>query len=232
MRWGVIVFPGTNCDFDVHHVLTGVCGYRAEYVWHEEADLSGYDAVVLPGGFSYGDYLRVGAVARFAPVMSSVAEFAAGGKPVLGICNGFQILCEAGLLPGALQRNRSLKFQCEPVFLRVENTGTPFTGACRPGQVLRVPINHGEGSYYADPATLADLEANNQIVFRYCSGEGTRDPRFNPNGSVADIAGVCNRAGNVVGLMPHPERAAEAMLGSADGRLMFELPAMAQLPAL
>ncbi len=222
MRWGVVVFPGTNCETDTFHVIKEVCGHEAAYVWHEDTDLSGFDAVVLPGGFSYGDYLRTGAIARYAPVMGAVADCAAAGKPVLGICNGFQILCEAGLLPGALHRNQSLKFQCEPVYLKVENNRTPFSRACQPGQVLRVPINHGEGNFFADPEILAELEANRQVVFRYSSKDGSNDASYNPNGSVANIAGICNRAGNVVGLMPHPERAAELILGSVDGKLLFD----------
>jgi phosphoribosylformylglycinamidine synthase subunit PurQ / glutaminase len=222
MRWGVIVFPGTNCDADTHHVLTRVMGEEAVYVWHEETDLRRCDALVLPGGFAHGDYLRAGAIARISPVMEAVREFAAAGKPVLGICNGFQVLVEAGLLPGAMMRNAGLRFICRFVNVRVENTATPFTRACRPGQVLRLPIAHNEGSYFCEPDELRELERRGQVLFRYCEPDGEVTPEANPNGSVASIAGICNAAGNVMGLMPHPERAAEALLGSDDGRCIFE----------
>ena len=221
MRFGVVVFPGTNCDFDTHYVLGEVLGQPVRYVWHQEEDLGDLEAVVLPGGFSYGDYLRTGAIARFSPVMAAVSRFAAGGGLVLGICNGFQILCEAGLLPGALRRNRSLKFQCQPTRLRVERDDLPFTAGLRRGEVLAIPINHGEGNFYADPATLEEMEQAGQIVFRYATPAGEVTDAANPNGSVGNIAGICNREGNVLGLMPHPERASEAALGSEDGRRLF-----------
>lgn len=221
MTWGIVVFPGTNCEIETRHVLTNVIGDRAEYVWHQERDLGRFDALVLPGGFAHGDYLRAGAIARFSPVMEAVREFAEAGKPVLGICNGFQVLVEAGLLPGAMMRNTGLRFLCRFVTIRVENAQTPFTQGMRPGQVLRMPIAHNEGSYYCSPAQLLDLERRRQILFRYCEPDGTVTPDANPNGSVANIAGVCNAKGNVAGLMPHPERAAEAVLGSDDGRLLF-----------
>lgn len=217
MRVGVVVFPGSNCDADVKWAVEQVGG-EAEFLWHQERDLSRFDAVILPGGFSYGDYLRCGAIARFSPVMAEVARFAAAGRPVLGICNGFQILTEAGLLPGALLRNAGLRFLCLPVHLRVENAVTPWTQGLSRGAVLRLPIAHGEGNYYADPETLAELEANDQVVFRYATPDGRLLAEANPNGSIAHIAGVCNREGNVVGLMPHPERAVTALLGGEDGR--------------
>jgi phosphoribosylformylglycinamidine synthase len=218
MKVGVIVFPGSNCDHDAFHAATAVLGHEAALVWHKDTSLGGADLVILPGGFSHGDYLRTGAVARFSPIMQAVSAFAASGGPVLGICNGFQILLEAGLLPGAMLRNRGLRFRCEFVHLRVEQTDTPFTGLCRPGQVLRMPIAHGEGNYYAPPEVLDELEKNRQVVFRYSDASGKIAPEFNPNGSLNSIAGICNRARNVVGLMPHPERASEAALGSDDGR--------------
>lgn len=215
MKWAVLQFPGSNCDQDLIHVLRSVMGKDAAYLWHKERSLGDAEVVLVPGGFSYGDYLRCGAIARFSPVMRAVAEFAARGGFVLGICNGFQILCEAGLLPGCLIRNRELRFVCREVAVRVENAGIPFTGRAKAGQVLRMPVAHGEGNYFADAETLVRIERGGQVVFRYCEGA-------NPNGSLADIAGVCNERGNVMGLMPHPERASEAILGSADGRLIFE----------
>ncbi|MDB4895583.1 MAG: phosphoribosylformylglycinamidine synthase [Firmicutes bacterium] len=221
MRFGVTVFPGTNCEMDTLHALREALGYEADYIWHQERDLSRFDAVVIAGGFSYGDYLRTGAVARFSPVMEAVAEFAEQGRLVLGVCNGFQILCEAGLLPGALQRNVHLQFRCSWSHLRVENNATPFTSACREGQVLQVPVNHGEGNYFADADTLAELNRNHQVLLRYCDADGSVDPAISPNGSVENIAGISNKQGNVMGLMPHPERAAEAILGSTDGRYIF-----------
>ncbi|HEY3316355.1 MAG TPA: phosphoribosylformylglycinamidine synthase subunit PurQ [Bacillota bacterium] len=221
MSWAVVVFPGTNCEIDCRHVIADVLDLPVDYVWHKERSLSGYDAVVLPGGFSYGDYLRTGAIARFSPIMGAVEEFAASGRPVLGICNGFQILLEAGLLPGAMRRNEGLKFQCHDVFLRVENAGTAFTNRCAPGQVLRVPIKHGEGNYYADQATLEELEGEGRVVFRYAEPDGTVSAAANPNGSLGNIAGIVNREGNVLGMMPHPEIAAERLLGMEDGRLIF-----------
>lgn len=222
MRFGVVVFPGSNCDADAYHVIKEVLNRPVDYVWHQERDLSSYDCLVIPGGFSYGDYLRTGAIARFSPVMEGVAELAARGGLVLGICNGFQILLEAGLLPGAMHRNLGLQFRCHFTHLRTENANTPFTSLCRPGQVLKVPIAHGEGNYYADEATIDELERTGRVVFRYCTPEGEVNPGANPNGSVVNIAGICNREGNVLGMMPHPERAAEEILGSVDGRVIFE----------
>jgi len=217
MRFAVIVFPGTWSDSDCYHVFTDILGQPADYVWHRQSDLSQYDCVVLPGGFSYGDYLRTGAIARFSPVMEAVVRHAEAGKPVIGICNGFQILCEAGLLPGALIRNESLQYRCLWVNLRVENADTTFSAACRPGQVLAIPISHGEGRYYADGETLARLEAERRVVFRYCDADGQAMAVANPNGSVENIAGIINERGNVLGMMPHPERACEALLGGEDG---------------
>ena len=222
MRFAVIVFPGSNCDHDAYHAAKHVLGQEAEFVWHKESDLRGADAVILPGGFSFGDYLRTGAIARFSPVMDAVKRFAAAGGPVIGICNGFQILLEAGLLPGAMLRNSGLKFRCEHVHVRVEQTDTPFTLACRPHQVLRLPIAHGEGNYFATPDELRTLEQNRQIVFRYVDAAGVVTEEANPNGSIASIAGICSERRNVVGLMPHPERACELSVGSADGVVMFE----------
>ncbi len=222
MRFGVVIFPGTWSDQDCHHVLGTVLAQPVEYVWHKDTDLRRFDAIVLPGGFSYGDYLRTGAIARFSPVMRSVERFAAEGGLVIGICNGFQILCEAGLLPGVLMRNRDLRFHCQWTHLRTETTDTPFSGRCERRQVLRIPISHGEGCYYADPVTLAELKANDQIVFRYCEPDGRVTDESNPNGSIENIAAICNRARNVLGMMPHPERCAEEVLGGVDGRVIFE----------
>jgi len=222
MTFAVVVFPGSNCDHDAYHAVTAVLGQSAELIWHKDTDLKGADAVILPGGFAHGDYLRTGAMARFSPIMRKVEAFAAAGGPVLGICNGFQVLLEAGLLPGAMLRNRDLKFHCEHVHIRVEQTDTPFTIGCRRGQVLRIPIAHGEGNYFADPDVIARLEANRQVIFRYTDAAGNVADDANPNGSVAGIAGLCNEARNVVGLMPHPERACEARLGSADGLVLLE----------
>ena len=213
MRFGVIVFPGSNCDIDCHKAVQHTLGEPVDYIWHTAADLTGYDCIILPGGFSYGDYLRCGAIARFSAVMKAVVEAAEKGVYVLGICNGFQILLESGLLPGAMLRNRSLKFRCHPADLEVVNNRTPFTREYAPNERIRIPIAHGEGNYYCDEVTLAELKANNQIVFRY-AGE-------NPNGSVDNIAGICNRQGNVLGMMPHPERAVNRLLGSEDGKRMF-----------
>ncbi len=221
MRFGVVVFPGSNCDHDAYHAIGKVLGQPVEFIWHQSEQLEGFDAVVLPGGFAYGDYLRTGAIARFSPVMKAVERFARRGGLVLGICNGFQILLEAGLLPGAMLRNKGLRFICRHVHIRVESTQTPFTCAAQPGQVLKIPIAHSEGSYFCDPATLAELDRNGQIVFRYTTPDGREDPTANPNGSLANIAGISNREGNVLGLMPHPERASEADLGSADGLVIF-----------
>jgi phosphoribosylformylglycinamidine synthase len=213
VRFAVIVFPGSNCDVDAAKAVEDVVGEPVDLVWHQETDLSGYDCMILPGGFSYGDYLRCGAIANFSPVMEQVKEAAAEGKFVIGICNGFQILTESGLLPGALRHNHHLQFACEMVPLVVENDGTPFTSDYQKGQVIHIPIAHGEGNYYADDETLAKMKANNQIVFRY-HGK-------NPNGSVENIAGICNEQGNVLGMMPHPERAVHELLGSSDGRALF-----------
>ncbi|MDK2895578.1 MAG: phosphoribosylformylglycinamidine synthase subunit PurQ / glutaminase [Moorella sp. (in: firmicutes)] len=221
MKFGVIVFPGSNCDQDVYYALGSVLGQPVDYLWHGDTDVAGYDCLVLPGGFSYGDYLRAGAIARFAPIMPAVIDFARSGGLVLGICNGFQILLEAGLLPGAMRRNDCLQFRCQWTYLRVENNATPFTNRFREGQVIRIPIAHGEGNYYADAATLAELEANRQIIFRYCNQDGEVTPAANPNGSVGNIAGIVNREGNILGMMPHPERCAESLLGGTDGRELF-----------
>jgi phosphoribosylformylglycinamidine synthase I len=221
MRWAIIQFPGSNCDQDAFHVLKNVLGQEVGYIWHKDTSLQGADAVVVPGGFSYGDYLRCGAIARFSPIMPAVKEAAAQGKAVLGICNGFQILCEAGLLPGVLVRNASLHFRCETISVRVENAGSRFTSGYKVGQVLRLPIAHGEGHYVADDATLDELFANRQVLFAYCTADGQVTPEGNPNGSQRNIAGITNRAGNVLGLMPHPERASEKILGSDDGLGLF-----------
>ncbi|WOD37890.1 phosphoribosylformylglycinamidine synthase subunit PurQ [Nodosilinea sp. E11] len=222
MKFAVIVFPGANCDRDVAYVTRDVLGQPTRMVWHEDSDLGDVDVVVVPGGFSYGDYLRCGAIARFSPAMQATVEHANAGKPVLGICNGFQILTEVGLLPGALVRNRDMRFICDRVPLKVERTDLLWTSGYDPGQVITLPIAHGEGCYYADAATLAELEANQQIVFRYSSADGVCNDSTNPNGSLSNIAGICNRAGNVLGLMPHPERAADAVLGSVDGLPLFQ----------
>jgi phosphoribosylformylglycinamidine synthase len=220
MRFAVIVFPGTWSDTDSQYSLR-LAGQEADLVWHRETDLSRYDAIVLPGGFSYGDYLRSGAIARFSPVMETVAKDAEAGKPVVGICNGFQVLCESHLLPGALMRNDSLQYRCEWVYLRTENTHTVGTSALEPGQVIHVPISHGDGRYVADAATLDELEAKNRIAFRYCTADGQVTPNANPNGSERNIAGIVNERGNVLGMMPHPERACEALMGGEDGLLIW-----------
>ena len=222
MRAAVVTFPGSNCDYDCYKALTDVLGAEAWFVWHRDRDLGDADVVFLPGGFSYGDYLRAGAIARFSPVMDSVIRFAKAGKPVVGICNGFQILCEAGLLPGALVRNDVLQFRGEDVRVRVENADTIFTSGYRPGQVLRLPIAHGEGNYVADEDTLDRLEAERRVVFRYVDAAGEPTAASNPNGSLRNIAGIINEAGNVMGLMPHPERVVESLLGGADGLPLFE----------
>src|SRR5271156_2954268 len=221
MKFGVVVFPGSNCDHDAFHAVAKVLHQPAEFVWHQSEDLLGSDALILPGGFAHGDYLRTGAIARFSPVMKAVEKFANSGGLVLGICNGFQILLEAGLLPGAMMRNAGLRFICRPVHIRVEETDTPFTAAAKKGHVLTIPIAHGDGNYTCDDATLAELEKNRQILFRYTSGDGSDDYAGNPNGSLRNIAGICNRARNVAALMPHPERAVEAALDSQDGILIF-----------
>jgi phosphoribosylformylglycinamidine synthase len=221
LKFGVIVFPGSNCDHDAYHVISKHVGQPVDFIWHRDTDLSEYDAVIIPGGLSYGDYLRAGALARFSPVMNSVREFADEGNLVLGICNGFQILCEAGLLPGALIRNRNLHFICEHVNVRVETTETPFTNQLNGGSVLRIPIAHAEGNYVCDDETLDELQREDRIVFRYCDAQGVVSDAANPNGSRDAIAGICNRDRNVLGLMPHPERACEDLLGSTDGRDIF-----------
>lgn len=217
MKFGVIVFPGSNCDHDAFHALKHVLGVDTSFIWHKDADVGDVDAVIVPGGFSYGDYLRSGAIARFSPVMADVVRFAKSGGLVLGICNGFQILCEAGLLPGALLRNASLRFVCKPVYLRVENTDNPFTGDLEVGRRLQIPVAHGDGNYFASPETLDELERNGQVVFRYVTAEGRVDATANPNGSARNIAGVTNPERNVLGMMPHPERHVESILGSTDG---------------
>ena len=222
MNFAVLQFPASNCDQDALHVAKNVLGQSGRFVWHKENSLAGIDAVIVPGGFSYGDYLRTGAIARFSPIMQAVREFADKGGPVLGICNGFQILCEAGLLPGALIRNRSLQFRCEHIFLKTVTTQSPFTHKIPADKILRLCIAHGEGCYFADETTLAQLEKDNQIFWQYSDAQGQLTEKSNPNGSLRNIAGICNQARNVAGLMPHPERASESVLGSADGRLIFE----------
>jgi phosphoribosylformylglycinamidine synthase len=222
VRFGVVVFPGTNCDQDTLHALGEVLRQPARPIWHRETDLHGIDCVVLPGGFAHGDHLRAGAIARFSPVMGAVERFAAAGGLVLGICNGFQVLLEAGLLPGAMLPNAGLSFVCDWVHVRVERTDTPFLAACRPGQVLKLPIAHGEGNYFCSGEELTALEERGQVLLRYCDPRGRAEPRANPNGATADIAGLVNQRGNVFGLMPHPERASEPELGSSDGRLILQ----------
>jgi phosphoribosylformylglycinamidine synthase subunit PurQ / glutaminase len=221
MKFGVVVFPGSNCDHDAFHAIGHVLQRPVEFIWHQSENLQGSDAIILPGGFSYGDYLRTGAIARFSPVMKSVEKFANSGGLVLGICNGFQILLEAGLLPGAMMRNSGLRFICRHVYMRVEDTNSPFTNAANKGQILKIPIAHSDGNYSCDEGTLAELEKNRQILFRYTSPDGKDDNAGNPNGSVANIAGICNRERNVAGLMPHPERAVESALDSEDGLVVF-----------
>jgi phosphoribosylformylglycinamidine synthase len=221
VKFGIIVFPGSNCDHDAYHVISKQVGQPVDFIWHRDTDLKSFDALIIPGGFSYGDYLRAGALARFSPVMDSVKKFAATGGFVLGICNGFQILCEAGLLPGALIRNRDLNFICEHLCVRVETSDTPYTNEMTPGSVLRIPIAHAEGNYVCDDATLAELQREDRIVFRYCEPGGAVTEAANPNGSRDNIAGICNHSRNVLGLMPHPERACEDLLGSSDGRDIF-----------
>lgn len=221
MKFGVIVFPGSNCDHDAYHVVSKYVGQPVDFIWHKETDLSSFDAVIVPGGFSYGDYLRAGALARFSPVMRSLKDFAAEGKFVMGICNGFQILCEAGLLPGALRRNAGLHFLCKHVNLRVETTNSPFTSAIKPGSVLSLPIAHAEGNYTCDDETYSSLEENGQIVFRYSDEHGNVVETVNPNGSRGNIAGITNLDRNVLGMMPHPERACDELLGSSDGCDIF-----------
>jgi len=227
MKFGVIIFPGSNCDHDSYHAAITTTGQQATFLWHESHDLQNSDAIIVPGGFAYGDYMRTGAIARFAPIMQEVAKFAASGGLVIGICNGFQILCEAGLLPGALLRNAGLKYICKQVYLRVENADTPFTNTCKKGDVLQIPIGHMEGNYFCDAQTLATLQKQNRIVFRYATPEGKITDEANPNGSLDNIAGICNEGGNVLGMMPHPDRCSEALLGSADGAKIFRAMAAA-----
>jgi phosphoribosylformylglycinamidine synthase subunit PurQ / glutaminase len=222
MNFGVIRFPGSNCDQDAYHVLVDVMGQSTRYIWHKDTTLGDVDCVVVPGGFSYGDYLRTGAIARFSPAMKAVSEYAKAGGLVIGICNGFQILCEAHLLPGALIRNRGLKLRCEYLHVRVETTNSPFTNAARKGQVLRIPIAHGEGNYFAEPSVVEQLQREDRILLRYCARDGAINDAANPNGSLDNIAGICNEGRNVFGLMPHPERASEILLGSEDGKLIFD----------
>jgi len=222
MKFGVIVFPGSNCDYDAYQMVKAVIKEEVEFLWHQDKDIKGCDCLVLPGGFSYGDYLRTGAIARFAPIMKQVFEFAKNGGLVIGICNGFQILLEANLLPGAMLRNTSLRFVCKYVYIRVEQDNTPFTNACQKLQVLKIPVAHTDGNYYIPEEGLGELKDNNQIVFRYTSPQGNTDPAYNPNGALDDIAGICNLKRNVLGMMPHPERCGEKVLGSEDGRFIFE----------
>jgi phosphoribosylformylglycinamidine synthase len=221
MKIGVVVFPGTWSDRDCFRVFADVLDVPVEYIWHRDTDLSAYDCIVIPGGFSYGDYLRAGAIARFSPVMESISKFAQAGGLVIGICNGFQVLCEAGLLPGVLMRNEHLQFRCQWVDLRVENADSPFTSAMTPGQVIRMPISHGEGNYFADPRTLDELEANGRVAFRYAEPDGAITQASNPNGSARNIAGILNEKGNVLGMMPHPEKACEEILGATGGLPIF-----------
>jgi len=222
MKFAVILFPGSNCEVDCVHVIKEVLQEPVTTVWHKDTDLTQFDAVILPGGFSYGDYLRCGAIARFSPIMDAVIAHAKAGKPLLGICNGFQILTECGLLPGALLRNRSLQFICEDRFIRVENNQTMYTSLYKQDQVLRIPIAHAEGNYYADSDTIAKLEAENRVIFRYCDAQGNVTPESNPNGAIDNIAGIINEEGNVLGMMPHPERLSEAILGGDDGLALFQ----------
>jgi phosphoribosylformylglycinamidine synthase subunit PurQ / glutaminase len=222
MKFGVLVFPGSNCDHDAYWTIQHVANQPVTFLWHESHDLQNCDAIIVPGGFAYGDYLRTGAIAKFSPVMESVSKFAASGGLVLGLCNGFQILCESGLLPGALTRNAGLKYVCKPVQVRVENTDTPFTHFYRQGEVLTIPIGHMDGNYFCDEATLTELQRNNRILFRYCSNDGEITGASNPNGSLDNIAGVCNEGRNVLGMMPHPERLSEPELGGVDGVKIFD----------
>ncbi len=222
MKFGVIIFPGSNCDHDAYWVASEVAHQPVTFLWHETHDLENCDVVIVPGGFAYGDYLRTGAIAKFSPVMEAVRRFAADGGLVLGICNGFQVLCESGLLPGALMRNASLKYICKPVHVRVETTDTPFTNACRKDEVLTIPIGHMEGNYFCDPETLAALQSQDRVVFRYATPNGEITAAANPNGSLDNIAGICSEGRNVLGMMPHPERASERLLGSADGFKVFQ----------
>ncbi len=222
MKFGIVVFPGSNCDQDCYYIINDIFKQTVKYIWHEDISISGFDCIILPGGFSYGDYLRTGSIARFSPVMKAVADFAAKGGSVIGICNGFQILLEAGLLPGVMLRNNGLHFICKYTHIKAENNSTRFTGLYKKGQVLRIPIAHNEGNYYIDAPGLAKLKENNQIVFRYSSGSGETDDRFNPNGALDNIAGIINKEGSILGMMPHPERSSELELGSKDGYYIFE----------
>jgi len=222
MKFGIVTFPGSNCDYDAFHAVTEVLGEEAVYLWHKDHDLQAADVVVLPGGFSYGDYLRAGAIARFSPIMQEVIAHAKSGGPVLGICNGFQIACEAGLLPGALMRNRDMKFISAPLLVRVENSGTLFTNRYTDGEILRLPVAHGEGRYFAPPPVLDELEQDGRVIFRYVTASGERTSAANPNGSERDIAGIVSEDGNVLGMMPHPERACSPLLGSEDGVRLLE----------
>jgi phosphoribosylformylglycinamidine synthase I len=222
MKFGVVVFPGSNCDHDAYYTLANVMHKPVEFIWHQSTDLAGCDAIVLPGGFAHGDYLRTGAIARFSPVMKSVEKFAKGGGMVFGICNGFQILLEAGLLPGAVMRNSGLRYICRHVHVRIEQIDTPFTNAAKKGQIIRIPVAHNDGNFNVDEATLAELEKNRQVIFRYTNADVSDDAAGNPNGSMSNIAGICNRERNVAGLMPHPERAVEGALGSDDGLVIFQ----------
>ena len=221
MKFGVVVFPGSNCDGDCYNIIKDVLCQEVDYIWHKETAVTGYDALILPGGFSYGDYLRTGAIARFSPIMPAVIDFAHQGGLLLGICNGFQVLLEAGLLPGAMLRNRSLKFICDKVYLKVKRNDTPFSNKLQPNEVINVPIAHGEGNYFCDAETLAELQRENRILFTYCNSNGQEENAFNPNGSVANIAGIINKQGNVLGMMPHPERCSEQILGGTDGYNIF-----------
>ena len=222
MKIGVVVFPGSNCDHDCFHVAQNIFNQKTVAIWHKDTSLQNCDLIILPGGFSYGDYLRTGAIARFSPIMKSVIKFANHGGLVLGICNGFQILLEAGLLPGAMRRNKTLQFICKYIYIRTENTETPFTNLCQPGRVLKIPIAHGEGNYYIDELGYRELVDHDQIIFRYCEPDGSITPDSNPNGSLDNIAGICNRGKNILGMMPHPERCSEPILGSVDGKLIFD----------
>ncbi len=222
MRFGVVVFPGTWSDGDCYYALNNVMGCEVDYIWHKETDLSKYECVILPGGFSYGDYLRPGAIARFSPIMSSIERFAAQGRLVIGICNGFQVLCESGLLPGVLMQNDHLQYRCQWTKIKVENTSSPFTSKCSEGQILKIPVSHYEGRYFADDATLSELEDNNRIAFRYSADNGEITTESNPNGSLRNIAGILNTGGNVLGMMPHPERSCESILGSDQGNIIWE----------
>jgi len=221
MKFGVVIFPGSNCDYDAYKVISDVLKEKVEFLWHKEVSLTKYDCIILPGGFSYGDYLRTGAIARFSPIMKSVVKFARQGGLVWGICNGFQILLEAGLLPGSMLMNAHLRFVCKNIYLNVERNDIPYTSACQVGQILKIPVAHKDGNYYISKNELLALERNNQVIFRYCDEEGNITEKSNPNGSVANIAGICNKEGNVMGLMPHPERASEKILGSDDGKNLF-----------